>query len=404
MTHAPLTLPTHDPLRMSRQASLPAWAAVCIAALVLTGCGGDTPPQPAPPAPPQVSVIKVTTQAVPLEAEYIGKTISSRQVNIVSRVSGFLEQRVYQEGSQVQAGQVMFRMDPKPFEAQLQAARAALSQQEAALAVARANLARIKPLVALDAASPKDLDQSVGVEKQAAAAVESARAQVTQAELNLGYTVLATPVTGLSSDAQVAEGSYVNANTLLTFVAQVSPIWVSFSVAESELLASRARAARGEVVLPATDRYTLALRLADGSIFPEQGQINFTDAEFDSQNGTFKVRASFQNKQGRLRPGQFVTVRVSGAQAPKAVRIPQRAVMQAPKGHFVWVVGQDGKVQYRPVSVGAMLGDDWLIDQGLSAGDTVVVDGGLILRPGVPVRTTPVGAVAPAPATAGKSS
>lgn len=365
--------------------------------LAIGACGGGDKPAPAPPAVPQVGVLHVAARAVGVAEEYVAKTLSSRQVVIVSRVNGFLDKRLYEEGSFVKAGQVLYEIDPKPFAAQLQAARAALAQQEAALAVARANLERIKPLVAQDAVSRKDLDQAIGQEKQAAAALESARAQVVQAELNLGYATIRSPLSGLSSYSQIAEGSYVTATASLTHVSQISPIWVTFSIAENQILATRARTSSGQLRLPARERYQVELRLADGTLFPEKGQITFTDAEYNAQNGTFLVRAAFQNKSGLLRPGQFVTARISGAEIPQAILVPQRAVMQGPKGHFVWCLDKEGKTQYRPVSVGSLQGDDWLIDRGLAPGDVVVVDGNMTLRPGVPAKPVPS---APAPAAA----
>lgn len=367
---------------------------------LLAGCGKGEPGAAAPARLPEVSVVRVEAKEMATAGHFIGQTQSSRQVRIVSRVNGFLEKRLFEEGGFVKAGDPLYRIDDKPFAAQLQAAKAALAQQEAALALAKANLARIRPLAEQNAASQKDLDQAIGQEKQAAALVESAKANVMQAELNLSYTRIASPVSGLTSFSQVAEGSYVTASNQLTYVAQLSPMWVNFSVSENQMLATLGKAERGELKLLAKEDMPVEIRLADGSAYPEKGRIAFADAEYSSQTGTYLVRASFPNQEGRLRPGQFVSVRVLGASLPAAIAVPQRAVMQAPNGHFVWVVNAEGKTDYRPVTVGSFSGEDWVIEKGLQSGDTVVVDGGMMLRPGTPVKAVPLAAGAPASAAA----
>jgi membrane fusion protein (multidrug efflux system) len=215
--------------------------------------------------------------------------------------------------------------------------------------------------------------------------VETAKANVEQAKLNLSYCTISAPVTGLSSYARIEDGAYVNqANSLLTYVAQIDPIWVNFSLSENDMLKYRGQAAKGQLVLPKDWAYEVEIILADGSIFPDRGRIFFGDAEFNSQTGTFLVRATFPNKAGVLRPGQFVRANLHGAMRPKAILIPQRAVQQGAKGHFVWIV-KEGKAEPRPVVVGDWKGNDWFITEGLKAGEQVVVDGGLALRPDEPV-------------------
>lgn len=196
----------------------------------------------------------------------------------------------------------------------------------------------MKPLVEQDALSQKDLDDATGQEQAAAAAVESAKAEMEQARLNLGYTTIQTPVTGLSSYARVQEGAYVNPqNSLLTYVVQTDPIWVNFSLSENDMLKYRGQAERGQIRLPQGGAYEVELLLADGSIFPKSGRITFADAEYNQQTGTFLVRATFPNPKTVLRPGQFVRVRLHGAMRPRAFTVPQRAVQQGAKGHFVWL-------------------------------------------------------------------
>jgi membrane fusion protein (multidrug efflux system) len=321
-------------------------------------------------------------------------------VQIVARVAGFLERRVYTEGSLVKAGDLLFRQDPKPFQASLDAANAALAQQQARLRTAQDNLNRVKPLVALNALSQKDLDDATGAQQAAQAAVDAARANVQQAELNLGYTRIASPVTGQSSFARVQDGAYVgNENSLLTYVEQVDPIYVNFTISENDLLRIRADNAAGRLRLPPRDELQVKVVLADGSVFPETGRITFANADLNQKTGTYLLRATLPNPRADLRPGLFVRVRVSGAVRPNAVAVPQQAVLQGAKGHFVVVVDRESRAEIRPVEVGSWVGQDWFIDRGLQPGDVVVVEGMVRLAPGVPVKATGAAREAPAKAT-----
>jgi membrane fusion protein (multidrug efflux system) len=359
-----------------------------IAIGLLAACGKKeeaNSPQARPPA--EVTVIKVSPRDTAVGFEYVGQTESSRQVQIVARVNGFLEKQVYREGSLVKAGQVMFRQDARPFQAAVDAAKGALGQQEARLQVARANLDRVRPLAAKNALSQKDLDNAIGQEQDAAAAVESAKAGLEQAQLNLGYTTIVTPVTGLSSYARVNEGSYIQpTNSLLTYVQQVDPVYVNFSISENDLLKYRGEEKSGQLRLPKKDNFQVQIELGDGSLYPHRGLITFADADFNQQTGTYLLRATLKNPDAALRPGQFVRVRVQGAIRPDAILVPQRAVLQGAQGHFVWIVDKESKVQPRPVEIGSWHGDDWFITRGLAPGDVVVVDGVLRLGPGVPVK------------------
>lgn len=374
----------------------------CLAAALLMGCG-KKPAGPDALGPVEVSIIKVTRQDAPVSYEFVGQTQSAAQVQIVARVSGFLDERVYKEGSLVKAGDVMFRQDPKPFKATLDAALGALAAQEARWQVAKDNLARIQPLVALNALAQKDLDDAVGQEKAAAAAVQIAKANVEQAELNLGYTVIKTPVSGASSFSHVNVGSYVDAtNSLLTYVSPLDPIYVNFSISENDMLRYRTEQVNDQVRMPPNDDFEVQLILANGATFDQRGRITFANADFNQQTGTFLLRATLPNPKGTLRPGQFVRVRVLGAVRPNAILVPQASVLQGANGHFVVVVGQDNKAEIRPVQVGPWQADDWFITHGLDTGDVVVVDGVARLSPGMPVKivpskSTPVPAATPAP-------
>jgi membrane fusion protein (multidrug efflux system) len=363
---------------------------------LLASCGKQEPKSEARP-PTEVTVLTVTPRDTPVSYEYVAQTQSSHQVQIRARVNGFLDKRVYTEGAVVKAGEVMFQQDPKPFQAQLDVALGGLAEQQARLQVANDNLAQVKPLAALNALSQKDLDDATGQQAAAAAAVQSAKANVEQARFNLGYTTITTPVTGLSSFARVQDGAYVNAeNSLLTYVEQVDPIWVNFTLSENDMLAFRSEQAKGLLKLPASDNYVVEVVLADGSIYPQKGRITFANASFNQQTGTFLLRATLPNPGGTLRPGQFVRARVSGPVRVNAILVPQQAVLQGAKGHFVVVVDKDSKAEIRGVQVGPWYGDDWFITEGLKGGEVVVTDGVVKLSPGAPVKVVEARAKAPA--------
>ena len=371
---------------------------ILVAAALGAGCEKKAPVA-AERAPVEVTVMQVALRDAPVTYEFVGQTQSSHQVQIRARVNGFLDRRLYTEGSMVKAGQPMFQQDPKPFQAQLDAAKGALAEQQARLQTANDNLAQVKPLAALKALSQKELDDATGQQQAAAAAVQVALANVETARLNLSYTRITTPVTGLSSYAQVQDGAYVNTeNSLLTYVAQLDPIWVNFSISENEILSVRNEQKAGRLKLPPRDEYVVELVLADGSVFPKTGRVTFANADYDTQTGTFMLRATLPNPDGSLRPGQFVRVRLKGATRPNAVLVPQQSVLQGAKGHFVVLVDKDNKALLRNVEVGPWLGDDWFINAGLQPGDRVVTDGMARLSPGATVKITDAKAAAPASA------
>jgi membrane fusion protein, multidrug efflux system len=359
-----------------------------VAALtVLAGCGKEVP-KPAPP-PLEVSTIAVQARDIAISAEYVAQTQSSQAVNIQARVSGFLDKRVYTEGAVVKAGQVLFRMDPKPFQAQLDAANAALQRNQAALQVATANLNRTKPLAAKNALSQKDLDDAQGQYEQAAAAVAGSKAQVDSAQLDLSYTVISSPVSGVSSYAAIADGSYLSPqNSQLTTVSVLSPMWVNFSLSENEVQRIENDIKAGRLRLPPDRNMTVEIEQADGNLFPYAGKITFADPSYNPQTGTFLIRATVDNPKGTLRPNQYVRARLRGAVRPNAILVPQRAVQQGGKGHFVWLINKEGKAELRPVTVGDWYGDGWFISEGLQVGDQLVVDGAQRLSQGAVPKVT----------------
>ncbi len=365
------------------------WLPIVLCSLVFAGCG-DRPAATAQAQAVSAAVITVTASDVPYQGEFVGETESSQEVEIRARVEGFLETIAYREGSMVNKGDVLFQMDRKPFEAALAAARAELQAQEARLATASANLKRVGPLAAEDALSQRDLDDAQGSRDAAIAAVEGAKSRVQQAEINLSYTTIRSPVTGATSFARKQPGAFISPgpDSLLTYVSALDPMRVNFSVSENEQLRYQKLMKEKKLNPPADGKYTVKIVLGDGTTVPAPGRITFGDASFSKDTGTFLVRAELPNKDGSLRPGQFVRVLMSGATWAQAIQLPQRAVMQGPQGNFVWVVDEESKAQFRPVSVGPLNEDMWLITEGLKAGERVVADGGLKLAPGVTVAPT----------------
>jgi len=351
-------------------------------------CSEQAPPPPRPP--PEVSVLAVAPQSIPYVMNFVAQTESSRQVDIVARVSGYLDRIAYREGELVKEGQLLFQLDPKPFQADLDAAKGELLAQQARFATAKANLERVKPLAELDALSRADLDRAQGDYDAANAAVFAAQAKVRAAQINFGYTTIRAPVTGLASRSSQRQGAYVNAmseSAKLTYVAALDPIWVNFSVSQNQAAKLRDMVEKGQLIAPAQLDFDVELVLSDGSVFPHKGHISFADPSFSQETGSFLVRAVLPNPREALRPGMFVTARLSGATRPNAIVVPQLAVQQGSNGHLVYVVKADGTAEVRPVVVGDYQGDqDIVIMSGLHAGDRVVVDGALRVVPGQPVK------------------
>lgn len=342
----------------------------------------------APPPPAAVNVITVVPRAVPLEISFIAQVESAHQVEIVSRVNGFLEKILYKEGEVVKQGATMFLMDQKPFVAQVEAARGALENSKAQLWSAQANLKRVKPLAELDAASKSDLDNAIGAVQSAEAQVHRAEAQLEQAELELGYTEITSPVTGVSGESKQREGAYlsVGAGGDLSYVAQLDPVWVNFSVSQNQVHRFREDVDAGRMIRPPNDEYTIEVYLSDRSRYPFTGKISFIDPSFSRETGTFRIKAELSNPDALLRPGMFVKAVMQGAQRPNALAVPQRAVQQTSNGHVVFVVSGEGKAEIRPVVAGVWVGQDWVIEKGLNPGEQVITDGFMRLAPGMPVK------------------
>lgn len=365
-------------------------ALLLLVTVTLTACNRREQ-APAQPQARPVDVAQIQTTELPVTFEFIGRTASSQRVEIRARVAGFLEDIAYEEGKFVDEGDTLFRIDPKPFQARLRASKAELAQLQARLENAQALLRRVEPLAEAQAVAQKELDDAQGSVREAAAAVEAASARVFEAELNLGYTNITSPVHGLTSSATQREGAYLGVGTQpLTYVARIDPIWVEFSVSEAQMLRRKKAREEGSFKVPEDDAYSVSLVLADNSLHPHTGRISFADASINEQTGTFLVRAEIPNPGGEeaLRPGQYVRVHIEGASRTNAVLVPKKAVLQNAKGPYVWLVNPQGQAEIRPVVTGNWVDDLWVIRSGLQNGDRVVVDGIVGLTPETPLSIT----------------
>lgn len=395
------TLVTRPSLVLSSAAR----SAVLAAVLTLAACGGrDDAKGPAgkgpgaggamPPMP--VTVQKMEAQRVPVVLEAVGQAEGSREVEVRARVSGILEKRAYAEGSAVKEGEVLFTIDRAPYEIAVAQARAAFTEAKARQDIARREAERLKSLVESRAISQREYDQAAATLDQSSAAVEAAQAKVAEAQLNLSYTTVKAPISGVTGRAARSEGSLVTANSessLLTTLSQVNPLWVRFSLSEAEH--DRIRGAR---------RAQVKIVGHDGSIAADNGTLNFTASTVDPKLGTVQLRAAFANPELRWLPGQFVKVRVQAGEQ-QAYLVPQQAVLQSEQGQIVWTVGPENKATPRPVKTAGWFGPNWIVVGGLNGGEAVVVDNLMKVRPGAVLQpmapgATPPGAPAAAPGAA----
>ncbi len=374
-------------------------ATLCVG-LAMAGCGK---PEGGPPGrqmpPPEVNVVTVQPRSIPVTFEYVGQTEGVREVEVRPRVGGILVSWNYREGARVKAGESLFTIDPVPYQTEVARVEAELASANARLSQARREIVRLKPLLEKGMVSQKAYDDAVSAEEVGQAQLKAAEAALTEARLNLGYTRVEAPIGGLTSRAMVSEGSLVEAqNTLLTTISQVDPIRVIFSISDAEQLKLRTEAAAGRLRLPKDKRYVVTLELADGSLSERPGTVDFSDVRINPSTGTSDLRAVLPNPDQQLRPGQFVRVRLKGAEYVNALAVPQRAVLEGPQGKIVLTVNDKSIVEPRPVKVGDWTGEDWVITEGLQPGDRVIVDGVIKARPGTPVTIgqTPPATSAPA--------
>lgn len=363
-------------------------ASLLVCALFAAGCSRpDAPaasqtsqaPQAKPAAPPAlpVSVLNAEPKRLPVLLESVGRTEGSREVEVRARVTGILQKQAYHEGEAVAAGALLYRIDRAPFEVALAQATAALALERTRLERAQLEARRLEGLVGERAISQREYDDAISSRRQAEASVQAGEARVRDAELNLSYTEVTAPIAGITGRTQRSEGSLVSASadaSLLTTLVQADPIWVRFSLSEPEYARLRTAGANGavELVLP------------EGGVLGG-GRLNFAASSVDARLGTVQLRAEFPNPGLKLLPGQFVRARIAAGQQD-AVLVPQQAVLQGEQGRFVWIVDAEGKAAARPVETGSWIGRDWIVRSGLKAGDRVIVDNLIKVRPGAAVQ------------------
>lgn len=354
----------------------------------LAACGkGDVPGGQAPGggmAMP-VTVVEVQPATVPISAEAVAQTEGAKEVEIRARVGGILLKRLYEEGTPVKAGQPMFLIDPVPYEIALSQVRAQLAQQQALIEQARREQERLKSLLESQSVSQREYDNAVSDEAVARAALQQAQANLREAELNLSYTTVTAPVSGVSGRFQYSEGALITANTsLLTTIVQLSPIWVRFSFSDNELAQLGGRLTEQNV-------QHVTLVLPDGSEYGQRGKLNFAASQIDPLLGTQQLRATFENNDQILLPGQFVRARVTTGQRDGVFLLPQTAISSSDQGRFVYVVNENNEATVRPVVVGDWVGKDWIVLEGLNTGDRVIIDNIIKLRPGAAVTPNVAG-------------
>lgn len=363
---------------------------------LLSACSkpGGTPPAGAPAAarpPAEVGVVTVTLGDVGLVTELPGRLEASRVAQVRARASGILQQRLFKEGSEVQAGQPLFQIDPAPYAAASASAKAGQAKAEANLAQTTALLERYRPLVEANAVSKQEFANAVAAQKQAEADVAVSKANVQTAGINLGYANVTSPIAGRIGRALVTEGALVGQGeaTPLAVVQQINPLFVNFTQSASEVMKLRRALAAGQLKRAGAESASVRLVLEDGTEYPQSGRLLFSDLTVDATTGQVTLRAEVPNPRGDLLPGLFVRVRLEQAQAQQAMTLPQQAVTRTPQGDSVMLVDAEGKVSPRPVKIGSARGTDWVVLDGLKVGEQVMVDGFQKLQGGAPVKAVP---------------
>ncbi len=380
-------------------------------AVVLVAAAGWwwTRPSSAPPAakappPPEVGVVTVSAADVPLPLDFSGRVAGFRVVEIRAQVNGLLMKREFLEGAIVEPGQVLFRIDPRTYEAALARAQAQNAQAKAQVVAAEENYTRVQGLAAQKVSTQKALEDAVAARDQARAAVLSTAADVEMAQLNIEFTTIKAPVKGPTSLVSPPEGTLIKAqDTLLTTITQVDPAYVNFTFTDSELR-SLSEIGRSSEELFDPDKVKVELQFGDGTTFPLPGKVDTHSRTVDPRTGTILTRAIFPNQDGALLPGQFVRVKMTGLVLPNAIVVPKTAINQGPLGAFVYVVEADNVARARQVRLYRELDNGWIVRKGLAPGDRVVVDGVIRVRPGNPVRPTPVASAGAPPAQPANSN
>ena len=372
-------------------------AALSVLALsaALSGCGAKpgAPGGPGGAMPaPEVGVVTVAPQDVALQTELPGRVSALRVAQVRARVSGVVLRRLFQEGSTVQAGQQLYQIDPAPYQAAFDAAQASTAKAEATLEQATSLVERNRALAEAKAISPQDYSTLVNAQKLALADLAAARAAQLSAHINLGYAAVTAPITGRIGQSLVTEGALVNPTeaTQMALIQQVGTVYVNFTQSSTDLLRLRRAIAAKQLRAAADGSVPVRIVLEDGSELPQVGKLLFADLSVDPTSGQITLRAEVPNPQGLLLPGQYVRVRLSQATLPQAMLLPQQAVTRSNQGDSVLVVDSQGKPSPRPVKVGNAQGNQWVILDGLKAGEQVVVDGfQKMMVPGAPVKPVP---------------
>ncbi len=372
---------------ISRAMQLAGAMALVLSVGFTTGCEKTVSATTSAPGPAmKVNVVKADQSDVPLTGEWVGTLDGYVNAQIQPQANGYLIRQDYREGSQVEEGQVLFEIDPRPFEAALQQAQGQLGQAQAQLALAQINVNRDTPLAEARAIARSQLDNEIQQKAQAEAAVKTAEAAVSTASLNLGFTKVRSLITGVAGQATTQVGNLVSTQSVLTSVSQLDPIKVYFSISDSEYLALIKRAdGGGSDLLHGTSKIPLTLTLSDSEVYPQKGHVVFVDRQLNSQTGAIRIAASFPNPGNILRPGQFGRVKAETKVIHNAVLVPQVAVTELQGQEQVYTVAANNTVHVNSVTLGPQYGDRWLVESGLSGGSLVIIDNLQKLREGAPV-------------------
>ena len=371
--------------------------------MMLTGCGKKTAAT-APSGPPEVGVVVVQPQRVSLTTELPGRTSPYLIAEVRPQVSGIVQKRVFAEGSDIKAGQVLYQIDPATYQAAYASARAALSRAEANLIPARLKEERFRDLVKIKAVSQQDYDDASAALKQAEADVDSSKAAVETARINLAYTRVTAPISGRIGRSTVTNGALVTASqtAALATIQQLSSMYVDVTQSSAEMLKLKQNLASGLLKNNGAAQAKVKLLLEDGSTYSLPGTLKFSEVTVDQSTGSITLRAVFPNPKQTLLPGMFVRAILEEGVSEQAILVPQRGVTRNPAGSaLVMVVGAEEKVEPRVIKVARTVGDNWLVSEGLKAGDRVVVEGIQKARPGTQVKAVPFGSKTDAPVAAG---
>lgn len=369
------------------------------AAAVLTACGpADAQGGPPAPGPAPVGVITLQAQRVALNTELAGRTVATQVAEVRPQVTGLVKTRSFAEGSDVKAGQLLYQIDPASYQAALDSAKAALAKAEANAATAQLKAGRYDQLAAVDAVSQQLRDDARAALQQAQADVAAAKAAVRTAQIDLDRTRVTAPVAGRIGRSAVTPGALVTANqaTALATVQQLAPIYVDVTQTSAELLRLQRQLADGTLQRDAAGQARVTLVLEDGSTYPLDGKLQFSELQVDPASGTVTLRAQFPNPKRQLLPGMYVRAQVQTGTQAQALLVPQGAVSRDARGNATAMVAKDGKAEARVLQTAGVVQGQWLVTGGLAAGEQLIVDGLQRLRPGAPVQGVPAAASAPA--------